>query len=453
VSFPDHFLFGTATAAYQIEGAADEDGRGQSIWDTFASEPGRVKNGDTGAIACDHYHRLESDLDLLVELGIQAYRFSVAWPRIQPDGEGPANRKGLEFYRRLVTGLRDRHIVPMATLYHWDLPQALEDVGGWRNRTTAFRFAEYSKIVADELGDAVDFWVTVNEPWCCAFLGNLEGRFAPGRKNLDDALSSAHHLLLGHGLSCQALRTAGVKGDVGIALNLTNVVSATSDRDDLEAAIRIDGNENRWFLDPVFRGSYPADMLDWYKSRADLTPLLNEDMEIIQQPIDFLGLNFYEHNVVAADRSDPVHQARRLPPEAPATPFGMAVRPEAFRATINRVKADYSTLPIYITENGASYLDTVNSDGSVDDIERTEYLRKYIDALGQSIDDGVDVRGYFVWTLMDNFEWSLGYSCRFGIVYTDFETQSRTPKASGRWYQSLISAHLEGAAKALFDVH
>lgn len=444
MKFPDDFAFGVATAAYQIEGAASEDGRGPSIWDTFSHTPGKVRHGDTGDIACDHYHRVEEDLDLLVHLGVNAYRFSVAWTRVIPDGRGPVNQKGLDFYRRLVEELRLRGVSPMATLYHWDLPQGLQDTGGWENRDTASRFAEYTSVVADELGDVVDRWVTLNEPWCSAFVGHLEGRHAPGVANLTSALSASHHLMLSHGLSVQALRAANVSGEVGITLNLSDVHAANEAG--RPGASRIDGNENRWFLDPIFRGSYPADMISWYEQRADLSAIRPDDGVVIAQPLDFLGVNYYEQHQVVDDPAEPLHNARKLTPAPPITDSRIAVRSEGLANILRRLASDYTNLPLFVTENGAAYFDYATPEGTVDDIERCEYLEEHFAAVHDCIAAGVDIRGYYVWSFMDNFEWAEGYRLRFGIVHVDYPSQRRTVKASGEWYRALIASQEQTAA-------
>jgi beta-glucosidase len=437
LKLPNRFVFGVTTAAYQIEGAVSEDGRGRSIWDTFSHTPGKVLHGDTGDVACDHYHRLEEDLDLLAYLGVNSYRFSIAWSRVMPSGSGAVNQKGLDFYRRLVDELHSREISPMATLYHWDLPQALQDQGGWENRETAQRFAEYSSLMAAELGDTIDSWVTLNEPWCSAFLGHLEGWHAPGVSNLGSALSASHHLLLGHGLSVQALRAAGVEGEVGIAVNLSDVQAA----DDAGAAAdRIDGNENRWFLDPLFRGEYPHDMVKWYSGNVDLSALRPDDGPVIAQPLDFLGVNYYEQHEVIEDLDEPIHNARKLTPPPPVTGAGMPVRADGLANVLCRLAADYVQLPIYITENGAAYSDYGTPEGKVQDPERRDFLEQHLVAVKECIDGGLDVRGYYVWSLLDNFEWAEGYSQRFGIVHVDFPTQRRTVKMSGEWYRGLIAS-------------
>ncbi len=438
LTFPNHFLLGAATAAYQVEGAAHEDGRAPSIWDTFCRIPGKVRHGDTGDIACDHYHRLDEDLDLIAALGLQAYRFSIAWPRVMPDGNGKVNQKGLDFYRRLLDGLKSRDVVPMATLYHWDLPQTLQDKGGWLNRDTADRFADYVSTMAAAFGNDVAFWVTLNEPWCSAFAGHLEGRHAPGLTDLASAVAAAHHLLLAHGLAVRALRAADVTGQVGIALNLSDVVPATSQAEDVVAAARVDGYENRWFLDPLLRGGYPEDMLAWYGQQADLSAIRQEDFEVIRARVDFVGINYYERKLVS--RGDGVNGAQRQPPEGPLTAGGLPVRPDGLSHILNRVHSEYTNLPLYVTENGAAFNDYVDPEGGVDDIERIAFLDRHLRSVQAAILAGIDVRGYFVWSLMDNLEWADGYGRRFGIVYVDFRTQTRIPKASAEWYREFIGA-------------
>jgi len=442
LTFPNHFLLGAATAAYQVEGAAHEDGRTPSIWDTFCRTPGKVRHGDTGDIACDHYHRLEEDLNLISALGLRAYRFSIAWPRVMPDGNGKLNQKGLDFYRRLLDGLKSRDVVPMATLYHWDLPQTLQDKGGWLNRDTADRFADYVSTMAAAFGNDVAFWVTLNEPWCSAFAGHLEGRHAPGLTDLASAVAAAHHLLLAHGLAVRALRAADVTGQVGIALNLSDVVPATSQAEDVVAAARVDGYENRWFLDPLLRGGYPEDMLAWYGQQADLSAIRQEDFEVIRARVDFVGINYYERKLVS--RGDGVNGAQRQPPEGPLTAGGLPVRPDGLSHILNRVHSEYTNLPLYVTENGAAFNDYVDPEGGVDDIERIDFLDRHLRSVQAAILAGIDVRGYFVWSLMDNLEWADGYGRRFGIVYVDFRTQTRIPKASAEWYRKFIGAAAAG---------
>ena len=447
MNFPENFLWGTATAAYQIEGAVDEDGRGRSIWDTFSHTPGKVLHGDTGDIACDQYHRLEEDLDLMAELGIQAYRFSVAWPRIQPEGSGPANQPGLDYYRRLVDGLRDRSIEPMLTLYHWDLPQTLEDFGGWTNRDTSERFAEYTGIVYEALSDSVGFWITLNEPWVAAWMGHGYGLHAPGKTDAGDALAATHHLLLGHGLAMERMRSAGDGNQLGVTLNL-HPASPSRDREaDAKAARLVDGQANRLYLDPLFRGEYPEDVLSHYQGRGvDLSFVREDDLQIVSTPLDFLGINYYFRNTVRdAPEGGPPNvpfsdlDARPIVPhDAEKTAMGWPVQPEGLTEILVRIKEEYADLPIYVTENGRAVHDYVDPEGDVDDEERVSYLDAHFRAAHDAIDSGVDLRGYMVWSFLDNFEWAKGYSKRFGIVFVDYGTQRRIPKQSARWYSGVI---------------
>ena len=443
--FPDGFLWGTATAAYQVEGAVEEDGRGRSVWDTFSHTPGKTTHGDTGDIAADQYHRLDDDLDLMARLGLTAHRFSVAWPRIQPSGRGAANRKGLDYYRRLVDGLRSRGITPAATLYHWDLPQPLQDAGGWPLRDTAKRFADYAGIVADALGDEAPMWITLNEPWVAAWLGHCEGIHAPGVREEAQAVASTHHLLLGHGLAARRLRAgAGEDAQVGITLVLMPKRPRSDDPTDVAAARRSDGNANRLYLDPLFRGSYPDDMLALYPSLADLVE--EGDMDVISEPLDFLGVNYYTRHLVAADPDDPERGAMICAAEGETTAMGWGIEPDGLRESLLRVWREYAQVPLYVTENGAAFHDYADPEGDVDDPERVAYLEAHFRAAHRAIADGVDLRGYFVWSFIDNFEWSFGYSKRFGIVYVDYPTQRRIPKASARWYSGVIAENGLGAS-------
>lgn len=439
VQFPDGFLWGASTSAYQVEGAAREDGRGPSIWDVFSHTPGKTTHGDTGDIACDHYHRLDDDLDLLAQLGMQVYRFSVAWPRIQPDGRGVANQRGLDFYRRLVDGLLARKITPMLTLYHWDLPQALQESGGWANRETAERFGDYADIVYRALGARVPFWTTLNEPWCSAFVGHLEGRHAPGIQDEAAALAATHHLLLAHGLGVQVLRAAGAHDGVGITLNLAWNVPASEDKRDVAAAWRVDGNQNRLFLDPLFRGRYPRDMLEHYRPVSDFGFVREGDMEIIASPIDFLGVNYYERHVIRADANNAEPGAVTLPPEGPLTAGRIGIDPDGLRELLVRVSHEYTSIPLYVTESGAAFDDYLNPEGVVTDVERIAYLDQHFRAAHQAIQRGANLRGYIVWSLMDNFEWADGYNKRFGLVYVEYGSQRRVSKQSAYWFRDVIA--------------
>ena len=445
MNFPEGFLWGAATAAYQVEGAVNEDGRGPSIWDTFSHTPGNVLHGDTGDIACDHYHRLEEDLDLMASLGVQAYRFSVSWPRVQPEGSGPANRKGLDFYRRLVEGLRERDIVPMLTLYHWDLPQALEDRGGWRSRETSERFAEYAGLVYETLADSVPFWITLNEPWVSAWLGHGVGMHAPGYRDTDKALAATHHLLLAHGLALDTMRAAGHEDNqFGVTLNLSPVRPLRDREADREAARRVDGQANCLYLDPIFRGEYPEDVLEHYRGESDFSFVRDGDLEKISAPVDFLGVNYYMRHMVREDDTgtDDVFSSVRarivIPHKAERTAMGWPVEPDGLTEILVRLHEEYTRTPIYITENGRAAYDYVDPEGEVKDEERVAFIDAHLRAAHKAIERGVDLRGYFVWTLLDNFEWAEGYSKRFGIVYVDYATQRRIPKMSARWYSEVI---------------
>jgi beta-glucosidase len=431
-TFPPGFRFGAATAAYQIEGATHEDGRGDSIWDSFCRLPGVIENGDTGDVACDHYHRWREDLDLMAALGLEAYRFSVSWPRVQPDGAGALNPAGVRFYRQLVEGLLERGIEPAATLYHWDLPQPLQDAGGWANRDTALRFADYAQHMARELGDLVSTWITHNEPWVATFPGHAQGRFAPGVRDWPTALAVGHHLLLSHGLALPAL-----PGSVGITLNLSPVHPAGPG--DEEAARLYDGHLNRWFLDPVLRGSYPQDVLEHFERHVGpITAIRDGDLDVIARPIAFLGVNYYFPSYARVDRDEEPLGVAFVPGPPPHTAMGWEVEPEGLYELLVRLDRDYR-VPVVITENGAAFDDPPAVDGVVEDPRRVAYLEGHLDAVARAIADGVDVRGYFAWSLMDNFEWSRGYSKRFGIVRVDYETQRRTVKRSGEWYRDLIA--------------
>jgi beta-glucosidase len=432
------FVWGAGTAAFQIEGATRVDGRGESIWDRFAAGAGNVVAGDTGEPACEHYYRWREDLDLMRELGIQSYRFSVAWPRVQPDGRGPANRKGLDFYRRLAEGLRERGITPFATLYHWDLPQALQDEGGWAERDVVERYAEYARLVLDGLDGLVDEWVTHNEPWVTSFLGYALGTKAPGIRDWAAGIRAAHHALLAHGVVVRDFRAAGREGRIGITVNLTVAYPADGSEAAAAAAQRLDGFHNRWFLDPLLKGAYPADMVALYEHEVGPLDAIREgDLETIAQPLDFLGVNFYHPSLVAAGDSA-VLGLREVEQDAERTAMDWPVVPGSLTELLLRVRRDYGDLPLLITENGAAFQDRLD-DGVVDDERRLEYLRTHIDAVLRARAEGVDVRGYYVWSLLDNFEWEWGYDKRFGIVYVDYPTQRRIPKRSALWYRDLIA--------------
>ena len=427
LKFPSSFQWGVATSSYQIEGAVNEGGRAPSIWDTFSHQPGKVDNNDTGDVACDHYHRWQSDLDLIKALGVDAYRFSIAWPRVQPLGSGAWNPAGLAFYDRLTDGLLERGITPHVTLYHWDLPQALQDNGGWTSRDTAKRFADYAQTMAERLGDRAVSFSTHNEPWVTAVLGNQTGLFAPGLKDPVIARRVAHHLLLSHGLALRAIRAAGVKAALGIVLNQSPATPATSSAEDVALAAREYALLVRWFAEPLLLGRYPT---------APDLPVCEAiepgDLETIAQPLDFLGINYYTR--IWSSTSNPPVPA----PHAQGTSdMGWENYPEGLTELLCGLKRDYPLPPVFITENGMANRDVL-VDGKVDDQPRIEYMRTHLSALKAAIDAGVDVRGFFYWSLMDNFEWSSGYAKRFGLVHVDYQTQVRTPKESAHWYRRFI---------------
>ena len=445
ITFPDGFVWGAATASYQIEGAAREDGRGPSIWDTFSRSPGRVFQGHTGDVACDHYHRYVEDVALMADLGLASYRYSIAWPRIQPDGTGPVNVKGLDFYDKLTDELLGKGIDPVVTLYHWDLPQTLEDLGGWANRLTAEAFAEYAQIVHARLGDRVNTWTTLNEPWCSAYLGYASGRHAPGRQEPAAAFAAVHHLLLGHGLAANALRSAGARS-VSITLNPAAVFPVDPESSaDREACRIIDGLSNRMFFDPLLLGRYPADMLAHMARFTDLSYIQDGDLATINAPIDVLGINFYQPAYVSAKPGEPAAPdqpgsegiAYRAP-DGPVTDMNWAIEPSGLTRLLKRIHDDYPGTAMLITENGAAYPEVPAADGGVHDTRRIEYLDGHLRACHDALAAGVDLRGYFVWSLMDNFEWAEGYAKRFGIVHVDYATQQRVLKDSAKWYREVI---------------
>jgi beta-glucosidase len=439
--FPGGFLWGAATSAYQIEGGVAEGRRTPSIWDTFAHTPGKIAGGDTGDIACDHFHRWPDDLKLIADLGLSAYRLSVSWPRLQPHGRGVLDPDGVAFYRSLLEGLREIGVRPFVTLYHWELPQALEDLGGWPRRDTAPRFAEFAAQTVAALGDLTDDWITLNEPWCQAFLGYESGIHAPGRQDLGDAVAAAHHLNFAHGLAVQAVRAEQPSANLGIANIVTDVLPKTEHADDLAATERYDTNSNRLFLDPVLLGRYPAAVYELYEEQGFASLVRPGDEAVIAAPIDFLAVNHYQRVLVEADPTDAHLGAHGTPAEPATTSLGWSVIPEALRDVLVRVHTDYPPIPLYVTENGASYPDHVDAAGQVHDAERVDYFRGYLGAAADAIAAGVDLRGYFAWSLMDNFEWGEGYRSRFGLIYVDYETQRRIPKASAIWYRGLIARH------------
>jgi len=437
------FVFGAATSAYQIEGGRFQDGKGESIWDRFA-DIGRMP--ESGDVACDHYNRWQEDIRLMAELGLDAYRFSIAWTRILPEGRGEVNQAGLDFYDRLVDGLLVAGITPYPTLYHWDLPQSLEDEGGWTKRATADAFAEYAAVVGERLGDRVVNWITHNEPWVATYLGHLEGVFAPGRTSWEEALAAGHHILLSHGKAVGALRAAGASR-VGIAIDCRPAYPATDSEEDAEATRHFDGFRNRWFYDPIFGKGYPADIVAEYRERgrfsSDTIPVEHPgDHEVIAVPIDFLGINYYTSIAISAGRGDETEETDV--PSGPNPPpghteMGWPITPDALTRFLERIESDYDPPSILITENGASYSDGLGPDGAVHDERRIDYLNDHIGAVVAAQDVGVPVDGYFVWSLLDNLEWVEGYRQRFGLIHVDHTTRTRTPKDSYFWYRDLIA--------------
>ncbi|MEU8237179.1 GH1 family beta-glucosidase [Actinoplanes missouriensis] len=445
ITFPDGFVWGAATASYQIEGAAREDGRGPSIWDTFSRTPGKVHAGHTGDVACDHYHRYAEDVALMADLGLGAYRFSVAWPRIQPDGTGPVNVRGLDFYDRLTDELLAKGINPVVTLYHWDLPQTLEDRGGWANRETAEAFAEYAQIVHHRLGDRVATWTTLNEPWCSAYLGYGSGIHAPGVQDPAKAFQAAHHLNLAHGLAARALRSAGAQ-NISITLNPCQVAPLDpANPADVDAARLIDGVANRIFFDPLLLGKYPSDVLEHIARITDPSFIRDGDEAIINAPLDVLGINFYTPSYVRALPGAPgaldypgSQGIAFRPPVGPVTDMNWQIEPASLTRLLSRIHRDYPGTPLMITENGAAYPDGPGENGEVQDLRRIEYIDAHLRACHDALAEGVDLRGYFAWSLMDNFEWAEGYAKRFGIVHVDYTTQQRVLKDSAKWYREVI---------------
>ncbi|WOC32686.1 MULTISPECIES: GH1 family beta-glucosidase [Caproicibacterium] len=442
------FVFGTATAAYQIEGGVQEGGRGLSIWDTFSRQPGKMKDGATGEVACDYYHRWKDDLALMKQLGIDSYRFSIAWPRIFPQ-QGVYNPEGMQFYKEILLELRRLGISAAVTLYHWDLPQWAQNLGGWDNRDCAQWFADYAQKCFAELDGLVTLWITHNEPFCASFVSNLEGRHAPGNRDLEKALRAAHHLLLSHGLAVQAYRKMGGRHQIGITLNLAPVYPATASFADGLACAAQDAYQNRWFLEPLFHGQYPQDfcMLLSARCATDFDFVQPGDFAVMQAPLDFLGVNFYTRNVVEFDPTALLLQHPAYT-DLPKTEMGWDVCPETLTDLLRSIRT-YTKLPVYITENGSAWQDTV-TDGAVHDPQRADYLLRHLQVLAQANREGLNVAGYYYWSFLDNLEWARGYSKRFGLVYVDYRTQRRIPKDSFFAYRDFIAAQ-RGEGCAAYD--
>ena len=439
-TFPKNFLWGAATSAYQIEGAWNEDGKGESIWDRFSHRPHTIRSGDTGDVACDHYHRMPEDVALMRALGLAAYRFSISWSRVLPDGRGRVNPLGLGFYDRLVDELLDAGIQPVACLYHWDLPQALQDLGGWGNRQIADWYAEYAQVMFARLGDRVPTWATHNEPWVAAFIGHAMGVMAPGLADTSLAYRASHHLLLAHARAVQAYRAGGYQGEIGIVLDVEHTFPASDSAADREACARYTEHYAGLFADPLFKGSYPSRLMEWIGPMAP--PVQPGDLELIAQPIDFLGINYYRAMEVAFDPGGGYLKCRvnhRAQPLMGYTEMGWGVYPAGLTEVLLRFKEQYGNPKLYITENGCPAPDLIGPDGSVDDWPRIQYLRTHILAAHAALQAGANLHGYFVWSLLDNFEWAEGYTPRFGLVRVDFSTRQRTPRRSFYWYQDLIA--------------
>ena len=436
--FPEGFIWGVATSAYQIEGGYKCGGRGESIWDRFSHIPGKIFNNDTGDVACDHYHLFKKDVKLLKNLGVKSYRFSISWSRIFPDGRGKPNKKGMDFYRNLANLLADNGIIPTVTLYHWDLPQKLQDTGGWANREMTGYFEQYARYVFKKLGDIVPIWITFNEPWVSSFEGYWYGKHPPGIKNFSIALLASHHILLAHGMAVRTFREMEQKGEIGITLNLNPVYPASKDKKDIAAARRYGDFLDGWFLDPILKGKYPVKLVKWLSDKVSLPEIESKDMNIIHSPIDFLGVNNYYSSSVVHDSEDWPLQLAFANTGKAKTDMGWEIYPEGFYDLLLYLHREYDGIKILITENGAAFKDIVDSDGKVEDNDRIQYLHDYIFQVYKAIRKGVNLAGYYVWSFIDNFEWNMGYSKRFGLVYVDYATQKRIIKKSGLWYKEVI---------------
>lgn len=442
IEFPKGFVWGTATSAYQIEGAWQEDGKSENIWDHFSHKPGRVKNNDTGDVACDHYHRWEQDLNLMRDLGVSGYRFSLSWSRIVPDGTGKVNQKGLDFYSRLVDKLLSNGIQPNITLYHWDLPQVLQDKGGWVIRDSVQWFRDYAEVVLKQLGDRVPMWSTINEPWVVAFHGYYTGVMAPGRQDFSQAMQVTHHLLTAHAQAVQTFRTLACPGKIGLVFNVTHTIPASDQEKDIQAAKRKWDCVNGLFMEPLSCGTYPAELIEWI---GDSAPKVEAgDLEIIKGSYDYWGINYYASEIASYHQNGGILKVNSAPISSSPmakTAMGWGIYPDGFVALLNSVKEKYNNPEVYITENGTAMPDVIGADGQIHDRDRIIYLREHLLALKQAMDSGCRVKGYYLWSLLDNFEWAEGFEPRFGIVHVDFNTLMRTPKDSFRWYAEVIRAN------------
>ncbi|MDG5788331.1 GH1 family beta-glucosidase [Evansella sp. AB-P1] len=437
IQFPTEMKWGVATASYQIEGAVNEDGRGLSIWDTFSHTPGKVLNGDNGDIACDSYHRYEEDIALLKDLGVDVYRFSIAWPRIYPQGTGDVNEKGLAFYHKFVDTLLENGIEPICTLYHWDLPQALQDEGGWNNRSTIDAFVEYAETMFREFKGKINYWITLNEPWCTSFLSNYLGVHAPGYNDLQLAVNVSHHLLLAHGRAVQKFRELNIEGEIGYAPNTTWIDPYSNKTEDIQACQREIGWYIEWFMDPVFKGKYPEFLVEWFKNKGVKLPINEGDLEVIKQPIDFIGINYYSGHVGRYKEGEGLFHLEMIDLGYERTDIDWPIYPDGFYHVLTHITERYGKVPIYITENGSCYNEEPVH-GRVKDNNRIKYLQQHLTSLHRAIQSGVNIKGYISWSLMDNFEWAEGYSKRFGLVFINFRTLERIKKDSFYWYKKTI---------------
>lgn len=437
--FPKGFIWGTGTAAYQIEGGYKCDDKGESIWDRFSHIPGKISNNDTGDVACDHYHLFREDVKLLKDLGVKSYRFSISWSRVFPEGRGQPNQKGIDFYKNLINLLIDNGIIPAVTLYHWDLPQKLQDIGGWANREMTAYFEQYASYLFKELGDTVPIWTTFNEPWVSAFVGYWYGGHPPGIKDLSTALLAAHHIMLAHGMAVRTFRELGNKGEIGITLNLNPVYPASETEKDLAAAKRYSDFLNGWFLDPILKGQYPARLVKWFTDKVVFPMITGGDMDIIHTPIDFLGVNNYSSSSVLDNPEKGPLQLTFANTGKPRTDSGWEIYPEGLYDLLLYLHREYGGIKMFITENGAAFKDNPDGKGKVSDDDRIRYLYDHIFQIHRALEAGVNLAGYYVWSFLDNFEWNLGYSKRFGLIYVDYATQRRIIKKSGLWYRKVAA--------------